>query len=327
MDKDFINDYNFLMVCNDYIVSILQEADERGWANIKLEFKEKDIKKRDSNKYDIFYFRNHGYASVINQSLYRHIIFSLISDYNIYIEDVIECCKRNHFSTAYTLLRKPFKDDLFMIEWFYSSGYRMVAKFVNNPIEEFEIEKISKDKKKRIIRKVCKKIDFFTAKKMYDLRYSKESYESLEKLWNKSIHIITSRKEYKTKDSNLNMIFYSDKEVKENITYIYKVLCSVQLYFVVLISNILLDEGLILLDDYNYNINNIFILFFSILSDADLSKEQLNALIYKCKNCQNNNSFNRERLFLNPTTNQFEIICDKCKKRAPIKKFIFTDNN
>lgn len=327
MDKDLINDYNFLMVCNDYIVSILQEADKKGWANTKLELKEKDKKKFKSKKYDIFYFRNHGYSSVINQSLYRHIIFSLIADYNIFIEDVIECCKREHFSTAYTLLRKPFKDDLLMIEWFYSSGHRIVSKFVNNPIADFDVSKVSKDKIKRIIRKVCNKIDFFTAKKMYDLRYSKDSYESLEKLWNKAIHIITSKKEYKTEDANLNMIFYSDSVVQENITYIYKVLCSVQLYFVVLISNILLDEGLITLSEYNYNINNIFILFFTILSDANLSDEQLKHLTYQCQNCGNNNFFDRKRIILNSKTRQFEIICDKCKKRAPIKKFIFTNNN
>ena len=44
MYKDLLNDYNFLMVCNDYIVSILEEADKKGWANTKLELKEKDKK-------------------------------------------------------------------------------------------------------------------------------------------------------------------------------------------------------------------------------------------------------------------------------------------
>lgn len=325
LDEDKIKDYNFLMLCNNYIVSILEQADLKKWSEEKMDFKDKDKKKLESNKYDIFYFRNHGYATVINKSLYKHIIFSLISDYNIYVKDAIDCCLKGHFSVAYTLLRKPFKDDLFMIELFYVSGYRIISKFANSSIENFRIESYSENEKKKVLRKVCKKINFFTAKKLYDLRYSSNSYEGLEKFWNKAIHIVTSRKNYKTEDANFNMIFYDDNIVAEQITYIYKVLCSIQLYFIVLISNILLEEQLITENEYNFNINNLFYAFCITLDNYNLTPEQKDSLIYVCKYCGCQNIFNNEQFMNNYNKGIFKRKCDKCNRTYEIKKFDFYD--
>ena len=183
-ELDLENDYNFLMLCNDFIVDILKCADKYQWSSEKIDIKEKDIKKFNSSKYDIFYFREHGYATVINRSLYKHIVFSLVADYNTYVFDAINCALRYHFGTAFTLLRKPFKDDLLLLEMIYVKGYRFVPEFLNKPIKNFSIDKITKEEKKKILRKCCKKINFFTGKRMYDLRYEKSSKESLEKIWN-----------------------------------------------------------------------------------------------------------------------------------------------
>ena len=176
------NDYNFLMLCNDFIVDILKYADKYQWSSERITLKEKDVKKLDSPNYDLFYFRNHGYAKIINKSLYKHIIFSLVVDYNNYIFDAINCALRYHFGTAYTLLRKPLKDDLLLLEMIYVKGYKFIPEFLNKPIKNFSIDKISKEDKMKILRKCCKKINFFTAKRLYDLRYSKKSRESLEKI-------------------------------------------------------------------------------------------------------------------------------------------------
>ena len=60
-------------------------------------------------------------------------------------------------------------------------------KVQKNEKKIFSIDKITKEEKKKILRKCCKKINFFTGKRMYDLRYEKSSKESLEKIWNKTI--------------------------------------------------------------------------------------------------------------------------------------------
>lgn len=200
-------DHNFLIVCNNYIVSILEMAEKYKWSSTKINIKEKDKIKLKKCDNEIEYLRNHGYAKVVNKLLYRHMLFSLISDYNLYIYDAISCASKKHFGTAFTLLRKPLKDDLLLIELFYTKRYRAIPKFLNEPIENFAIDRISEDDKKKILRKCCRKINFFTGKRMYDLRYSKKSKVGLEKIWNKTSHIITTCKNYKTMNRKFKHYF------------------------------------------------------------------------------------------------------------------------
>lgn len=161
-------DYNFLMFCNDFIVDILNCADKLNWNSEKIKLKNEDKNKAKLHKYDLFYFREHGYANVINKTLYKHMIFSLVSDYNIYMYDAIECASKQHFGTSFTLLRKPLKDDLLLIEMLYVKGYRFIPKFLKQSVKQFAIDKIKPDEKKKILRKCCKKINFFTGKRLYD---------------------------------------------------------------------------------------------------------------------------------------------------------------
>lgn len=210
MNKNNTNikvDHNFLIVCNNYIVSILKMAEKNKWSSIPINIKEKDKIKLKKCDNEIEYLRKHGYAKVVNKLLYRHMLFSLISDYNLYIYDAISCASKKHFGTAFTLLRKPLKDDLLLIELFYTKGYRAISNFLKEPIENFAIDRISEEDKKKILRKCCRKINFSTGKRMYDLRYSKKSKEGLEKIWNKTSHIITTCKNYKTSNRKFKYCF------------------------------------------------------------------------------------------------------------------------
>ena len=69
-ELDLENDYDFLMLCNDFIVDILKCADKYEWSSEKIDIKDKDKKKFNSSKYDLFYFRNHGYVCRRRRSCY-----------------------------------------------------------------------------------------------------------------------------------------------------------------------------------------------------------------------------------------------------------------
>lgn len=321
-DLDLEIDYNFLILCNNYIVDILKTADSNGWSNEKLDIKERDLEKFNSKKYDIFYWREHGYATAINRSLYRHIFFSLVSDYNKYVYDAIECSVKYHFGPAYTLLRKPFKDDLLLLEIMYIKGHRFVPEFLKNPIDDFAINKIPEDTIKYILRKSCKKLAFFKGQKMYNLRYNKKSKESLEKIWNKTSHIITSRKEYATAKGNLNIVFATNEQIEEHIVYFYKVCSSIQLYFVTLVLNILLEEKFISNDLYNQNMINLYFAFSCILNN-ELTEDQEKALVMKCNYCGNITKINKEIIKENYLNKTFAFYCDRCKKKNLISGFIY----
>ena len=320
-DLNLENDYNFLILCNNFIVDILKCADLNEWSSEKIDIKEKDKNRFDSQKYDLFYWRDHGYATVINKSLYKHIIFSLVADYNRYIFDAIDCATKYHFGPAFTLLRKPFKDNLLLIEMFYTKGHKFVADFLNKPIKEFAIDNISKEEKMKILKKCHRKLKFLTAKKMYDLRYSKNSKESLEKIWNKTLHIITNYKDYATENGNLNIVFATDDEVEEHIVYFYKVCCSMQLYVVQLLLNILRDENLISEELFNKNMSNLYF-SFSCTLDGDIPNEIANSLVVKCSHCEHEFQITKEMIIDNNKNKTFIYKCNQCKKATIINGFL-----
>ena len=250
-------------------------------------------------------------------------MFSLVADYNTYVFDAINCALRYHFGTAFTLLRKPFKDDLLLLEMIYVKGYRFVPEFLNKPIKNFSIDKITKEEKKKILRKCCKKINFFTGKRMYDLRYEKSSKESLEKIWNKTSHIITNAKDYATEDGNLNIIFATEDIVEENLVYFYKVCCSVQLYFVTLLLNILKDEELISKECFNQNTGNLYFAFSCTLEN-DLPEEIVKSIILKCNHCGSITNITSKMINKNNKNKTFKYKCDHCKKESIINGFILS---
>ena len=251
------------------------------------------------------------------------IIFSLVADYNSYIYDAINCAKRYHFGTAFTLLRKPLKDDLLLIEMIYIKGYSFVPRFLNKSINTFAIDKISKEEKMKILRKCCKKINMFTAKRMYDLRYSKKSKGSLEKIWNKTSHIITTANEYATENGNLNIIFANKDTVEENLVYFYKVCCSIQLYFVTLLLNFLKDENLISEEAYNKNMVNLYF-SCSCTFDDEILKEIIKELVTKCDYCDSLIEITEDVIANNNKNKTFSIKCEKCNKINNIKGFILS---
>ena len=56
------------MFCNDFIVDVLNCADKLNCSSEKIKLKNEDKNKTKLHKYDLFYCREHGYASVINKT-------------------------------------------------------------------------------------------------------------------------------------------------------------------------------------------------------------------------------------------------------------------
>lgn len=319
-DFDIENDYNFLMFCNDFTVKILQTADKNKWSAQHIRIKEKDQEKFMLGKYDLIYWRNHGYARDINESLYRHMIFSLISDYNKYVYDAILCARRYHFGPAFTLLRKPFKDNLLFLEMMYINHYNFIPKFLNNSIDNFAIDKISEPEKKNILKRCCRKTGYLNDDRLYDLRYDKKSRESLEKIWNKTSHLITSYKEYATENGNLNIIFADDKIVQEHLVYFYNVCVSVQYYFLYLVLSILKDESLISDDEYLVNFNNLHFACACTFSIESINKIS-EPIQLRCQHCGYDNSITKEIIIENINNKTCSFVCKKCEELNSVESF------
>ena len=73
--KELIN-YNYFIMCHNLMLSLVKRANRHDWHSFKINIREEDREKWE--KYDIEYWRLHGYKKEISQMYYQHTFFSLL---------------------------------------------------------------------------------------------------------------------------------------------------------------------------------------------------------------------------------------------------------
>lgn len=329
VDAKFMKHYNFLMLCNNILVSILKHADTNKckWKSTKVNVKDKDLKKWQSGDYSIEYFRTHGYALQINKGYYKHFVFSVLSDYVSYVYDAILCAAEMHPNQAYTLLRKPLKDNLLLLELAFTGKNRFISQFLNKEIGKFAIDRISVEEKRKIIERASKKINsLISAKIIFDFRYSKKSETGLERIWNKTSHIITTCKDYQTTNGTLNMIFNDDDNIREYVNYFFIIMPYIQYYVMRLTFCFLKEEELISELEF---LQNDAILLINLNNVIEFPKELYYDLIGNfsllCPLCNNMIGLLKNKEIQTEISNAFYYKCPKCNKNINLDKFLFYD--
>lgn len=170
--KELIN-YNYFIMCHNLMLSLVKRANRHDWHSFKINIREEDREKWE--KYDIEYWRLHGYKKEISQMYYQHTFFSLWSDYLDYTYEANMAASKMKASIAYSLLRKPLKDDLYFLELLEYKGIEFIYEFLEKPIDNFAVDKVNPEEKRKIINAVAK--DVFSdayGDILYNIRYSKK---------------------------------------------------------------------------------------------------------------------------------------------------------
>ena len=168
-----LENYNYIIMCHNLMLSLVKRANRHDWHSFKIDIREKD--KEEWEKHDIEYWRLHGYKEEISRMYYQHTFFSLWSDYLDYTYEATMAASKMKASIAYSLLRKPLKDDLYFLELLENKGIEFIYEFLEKPIDNFAIDKFSPEEKKKIISAVAKEA-FSEAYGdiLYNIRYSKK---------------------------------------------------------------------------------------------------------------------------------------------------------
>lgn len=232
--KRYWEKHNFCTYLDNILLSLLKYADKKQLSTEKITFKSTEEGKRfnEDNGNDIYErMKNTGHIDVICRVMYKHIYFSLIRDIYSFVSTSLECAGKMNSTVAYSLLRKPFKDDLLFLELLYNRGYEFVSEFIEGSIEDYEYVNMTAEKRKSLI-KGCfaEKISGFNSDFLYEVRYDRKKAYSLEGLWNKANHLITTRPEYRTEDGNLNFIFSDSQARLDQTNYYYIILPSLLFY-------------------------------------------------------------------------------------------------
>lgn len=174
----------------------------------------------------------HGYTEVQRGLLYRQVTAAITSDLIHFSFEALVAAAKGKLTVAFALLRKLFKENLAILEWLLSDPVDFLDRFEGNVPSEHVWKALSPERRKELIANALLEIDLpvFEADFIYDIRYSKNRHYSLEKLWQKATHLVTSFSGLETEPGNFNFIFSSPAARDEQWDAFYRVVPSLLLY-------------------------------------------------------------------------------------------------
>jgi hypothetical protein len=246
--------HQYVFFLHDFLVRIIKKGEPKGNFNISFEFRDKKLIKKIeglSGEDLLNTLIANGYEDECDLLILKQIFIAVLSDFLHFIYTALKASESAKLSVAYALLRKPLKDNLFILEWMLAD----TEDFLNNyksekSFKDLTIDKIPSNRKIEIIEKANSKIilpiippDF-----IYELRYDKSKEYSFEPIWQKANHLITSCMHYKTEEMNLNFVFSDDYAKENQWNTLYFLLPSLLFYavqiFMVTYSNLVPEEDI-----------------------------------------------------------------------------------
>lgn len=316
LPKKYWFSHQFCFFLHDQLVQIIASGERDRIFNVTIQFKDKEefekfqkaTKKLSGEKF-WNWLENNGYEEIAYSLTYRQICAALISDLCHFVYEALDCSKKEKLTVTYALLRKPFKENLFYLEWLLTDPEDLLRKFHFNGIESLIVSgvgAISPQKKKEIIKKAMKKTshgEWIDSNFIYNLRYDKKAVYGLEQLWQRANHLITSYKFLETEEKNFNFVFSSSKDHISQWDHLYSFL-PLLLYHALEIAQALIGTFTTIENEEEQNIielrTTIGLLFWMEKRPRSIKVDALLKIAESFENAR--------------------LSCPRCKKPLPFKK-------
>ena len=326
ISDEFRDYHNYLVYCNDVMVSMLQFCDENQLSNERIPFISQEhndyfqaMSKDNDGKWQDWLINN-GYKETMYRSFYKHTFFSLLSDLCHYMFESIHCAAQMKVAVAYALLRKPLRDNLYYLEWLHVNKEELIDKILNGQPDDITI---NKQRAKLHIDKINPDSTSF-AQMSFLFRYDKNDEKSLEKIWNKANHLITTHSYTKTEQGNINFIYSTQDELENYTGFYYTVVPYIMSYIITLLAPMF--EEIAGLSTYTSYMNNLIrdILYASALEAEE--QETLKELLNKekipvfCPSCGHQDDWGDHLLV---QFSQGGFTCPKCFSKIEFTGYVF----
>ena len=150
------------------------------------------------------WLEKNNYQYVIDDINLKQPTVALLSDYCHSSCEALNCSRKHKLTVTYALLRKPFKDNLFYIEWLLVDRPEFLKSFKNGLTEPTpELRRCIGERAVELLPVP----GLFDPALIYDLRYKKSAEIGFEGNWNQANHLITTCRSFKTETQNFNFIF------------------------------------------------------------------------------------------------------------------------
>lgn len=265
-----------------------------------------------------------GRDDVIRDLTYRQLTTAVLADAAQFICESLLASGKGKLTVAYSLLRKPFKENLLLLEWLCGSPDEFLARFYGESVRDYLLNKLPLRDRRRIIDTAVATVGLEESygEMLWLVRYGKEYPNSLETLWTKATHLVTSVEAIATEPGNLNFVFSSGSAIEEQWEHYYFIVPFLLFYFIAVAERVMgrfveWDSGLRATQIFLRNL--AFLRYTEVVADArelahDLNDiySDLETLRFRCERCDGVVAARREeidRLWL-----RAEIRCPSCRR-------------
>lgn len=327
IDSKFYRQHDYLIYCNDVLVRWLKWFDENKQCQVSIKFKN-DMEMQDFQdkaEADIMWWlENNGYKDEMYELNRRHILCSLVADFCHYMLESFNCASKMKPAVAYALLRKPLRDNLAYVEWLRDDPKDLIDKLLHGTPEEYDLSH-KKDVKRERINRIYEKYGIQRVQNMFEFRYEKNSEMSLERIWNKANHLVTTQNYTKSENGELNFVFVNMERWEQMTEYYYSVVPLVMSYAVELIVGMF--EEIAGVNIFTQTINQIMLMLHQAYGSGDAyyvdAKKtlELDKCPMVCPYCGKTIELDGEidRFLLN----KYKCKSFKCRKKLNTSNYIF----
>ena len=222
LPKKYEFPHEFCPFLHDILVDIIKSGEPAGAFNASFTLRsEEDVSALRALSGEALWdwLLANDYESIVRDVACRQSFLALLSDFCHFVFEALGCSRKAKLSVTYALLRKPFKESLFYIEWMLADRTRFLDALLEQGPHQLDVGRaVSEEQKRAIIRKAILATAHpqqHDAAFIYDMRYNKLADYGFDKLWTQATHVVTTQKSIATERQNLNFVFHGEG-VKES---------------------------------------------------------------------------------------------------------------
>jgi hypothetical protein len=185
--------------------------------------------------------QNYGWGLTAEMD-YKLVMRGLLTDLTSFVLEGLRASAKGKTTVAYVLFRKPFRDNLFYLEWLLADAEGFLVAFKTKGPEAIDVGKLTPEFRGNVIARAVELCDESAMKAdfLYDLRYNRRADYGLAAHWDQAAHLITTWTHGRTDPQNFNFIFSGMDQIETQWAQLYRLL-PILLYHAARVTDALIE--------------------------------------------------------------------------------------
>jgi hypothetical protein len=218
--------HEFCFFLHDLMVGMLLRAEEGQVSTVNVHLDEGEA---------LEFLMQSGRRDLAMRVTLNNASLALYADLLHFLCEALKALERRKFAVAFTLLRKPLKQNLMFATWMCADESDFFTQLERSPADHMEDKNLPPERRLSLMRQALQQTldpTAFNAQLLHDILFDKNLANGLAPLFDKAAHLVTSRgRLMRTEELNLNFIFIDSTE-NELFAVLYWRLAYVCMYLV-----------------------------------------------------------------------------------------------